>query len=498
MKIQFLAAWLLAAAVLAQTPAQPPVQKDNAEVYYHLGLNYYHGLGDRPDYKKAIGYFQRAAALGLAKAQGMLGQCHLKGKGLPHDYRQAADWLRKAAAGGDQIAQFNLGTMYTAGEGVPRDGATARQWYLKAAAQGHTAAMANIGVLHETGLGVKQDFAEAFRWYAMAAKPGLPIAQCNLGQLYATGRGVKQDKTQAAEWYRKAADQNYPPAQFLLSTAYYFGHGVEKDWAKAYQWISLAAASGHPGAQQHRRTIGDKLSPSQLDAAAKAVRDFTAKLRGKTLNAADTRGARTGTGFFVTTVGHLLTSHHLVANAKRIEIRTGTASHVARVVKTDPANGLALLHVRMPSTPLPLGISRAVAAGEPVFTIGFPRQPAKGIEPKLINGKITRLDGTERDARFFISSLPALPGNAGGALVDEAGYAIGMISLAPGDLKTFGISDNLPPFTNHALKVAQLAAFLAAIPEASAKIPLANPAPRTYQQAIAQAQAATVLVFARP
>lgn len=110
MKIQLITALLLAAGVLAQGIAKPPekstVKNDNAEVFYHLGLNYYHGLGDKPDYAQALENFQKAAALGLAKAQGMIGQCHLRGRGVPRNARQAAAWLVKAATGGDKIAQF--------------------------------------------------------------------------------------------------------------------------------------------------------------------------------------------------------------------------------------------------------------------------------------------------------------------------------------------------------------------------------------------------------
>ena len=97
------------------------------------------------------------------------------------------------------------------------------------------------------------------------------------------------------------------------------------------------------------------------------MRDFSAKQHGKSINPAGP-AAKTGTGFFVTADGHLLTSYHLIANAKHIEVRTGAAKHLARVVKIDPANGLALLHIKARSTPLRLGISRAIALGEPVFS----------------------------------------------------------------------------------------------------------------------------------
>ena len=480
----------------AELPKMPP-GKDDAALYYHLGLNFYHGLGDKPDYPRAITQFQSAANLGHAQAQGILGQCYLKGRGVKRDPRKAADWLTKAALLEDKIAQFNLGTLYTSGEGVARDPVVAYRWYLKAAAQGHTAAMANIGVLYETGQGVKKDFAQAFKWYEMAAKPGLPTAQCNLGQLYATGRGVKANPTKAAEWYLKAATQGYAQAQFLLSTALYFGNGVEKDLAGAYQWISLAAAQGYAGARQHQRTIGNKLTPEQFKAATDGVRDFAVKQHGKSINPAGP-AVRSGTGFFVTTEGHLLTSYHLIATAKRIEVRTGAAKHIARVVKIDPANGLALLHIKARSTPLRLGISRAITLGEPVFTIGFPNTGVKGIEPRLTDGKVSRLLGAHDDARFYRVSLPVQAGNSGGALVDDAGLAIGMVTIRRDDLKTLNLTGSLPRTANHALKSTQLATFLAGIPEARAKIPLLPAAKRTYPEAITATQKATVLILVHP
>ena len=499
MKTNFFVALMLLAGgfgVSAELPKLPS-GKDDAALYYHLGLNFYHGLGDKPDYPRAVAQFQRAADLGHAQAQGMLGQCYLKGRGVPRDLRKAADWLTRAALQEDKIAQFNLGTLYTAGEGVARDPAVAHRWYLKAAAQGHTAAMANIGVLYETGQGVKKDFAQAYNWYKLAAKPGLPTAQCNLGQLYATGRGVRADPAKAAEWYLKAAKQGYPQAQFLLSTALYFGNGVEQDLAGSYQWISLAAAQGYPGARQHQQTIGKKLTPEQFKTANEGVRDFSAKQHDKSINPAGP-AAKTGTGFFVTAEGHLLTSYHLIANAKRIEVRTGAAKHIARVVKIDPANGLALLHIKARSTPLRLGISRAIALGEPVFTIGFPNTGVKGIEPRLTDGKVNRLLGAQDDARFYQVSLLVQPGNSGGALVNDAGLAIGMVTLRLDDLKTLKLTGSLPGNANHALKSTQLATFLAGIPEARAKIPLLPPAKRTYQEAIAAAQSATVLILVHP
>ena len=496
MKFNLLLTLLLSAWAHANPLPLPPTQKnkDDAEFHYHLGLNYYHGQGDKPNYAKALDQFKRAAELGLPKAKGILGQCYLNGRGINRDPQKAAFWIKQAASAGDKIAQFTLGIMYTSGEGIGQNSTLALRWYLKAAAQGHTAAMANIGVLHETGQGVKQNFREAFRWYEMAAKPGLPTAQCNLGQLYATGRGVKADPDKAAEWYLKAARQGHAQAQFLLGTALYFGKGIKQDPVMAYQWICLAANFGNPRAREHRRTIGDKLTPTQFNTAAKGVREFMAKHQGNSSATID-NATKTGTGFFVTHEGHLLTSHHVIAGAKSIEARTGSGNFEAHVVKSDPANDLALLQIKTRSLPLHLGISRAAQLGKEVFTIGFPNTRVQGVEPKLTDGKINSLFGMMDDPRFYQVSVPVQPGNSGGALVDDSGLAVGMITFQLDDLKTFKQTGSLPQNVNYALKSNQIAAFLSRIPEARAKIPLQQPTKRSYKNAIKAAQSATVLIL---
>ena len=94
-------------------------------------------------------------------------------------------------------------------------------------------------------------------------------------------------------------------------------------------------------------------------------------------------------------------------------------------------------------------------------------------------------------------SLPVQAGNSGGALVDDAGLAIGMVTIRRDDLKILNLTGSLPRTANHALKSTQLAAFLAGIPEARAKIPLL-PAKRTYPEAITATQKATVLILVHP
>jgi S1-C subfamily serine protease len=87
------------------------------------------------------------------------------------------------------------------------------------------------------------------------------------------------------------------------------------------------------------------------------------------------------------------------------------------------------------------------------------------------------------------------PGNSGGALVDDSGLVVGIITFQLDDLKTFKQTGSLPQNVNYALKSNQILDFLLRIPEARAKIPLQQPAKRSYTDAIKAAQSATVLIL---
>tara|TARA_Y100000588_G_C14257682_1_gene926249 strand:- start:1162 stop:2649 length:1488 start_codon:yes stop_codon:yes gene_type:complete len=477
-------------------PSQEPKDKrkdDGASFHYQMGLNYYDGLGDKPNFVKAVEHFKQAAKLNHAQAQGMLGQCYRKGRGVNRDLAKAAHWIELASKQNDTIANFLYGTLLATGQGTPLDYKKAMTFYLKAAAKGHAPAMNNIGALHEQGHGVPKNFVEAAKWYRMAAGMNLPNAQCNLGQLFASGRGVPKNPAEALIWYQKAASQDHPQAQFLLGSAYHFGKGVKHDPVKAYQWINLSANHGNPSAIQHRGTIANKLTPTQIQEASKQISIFRAKHSPNALILK--REALTGTGFFISTEGHLLTSHHLIAQGRRIEVRIKTGNYSAELIKTDPANDIALLKIKAQTTPLYLNSQKRPEIGQSVFTIGFPNRRNLGAASTYTAGKVSSLFGLKNDPRLLQLSAPIQPGNLGGALVDEHGTTIGIINFSMEYRKPNKLAENLNLNIKHALKATHIKQFLATVPLVQACLPRSNTPAASYSAAIELTQRATAFIL---
>ncbi len=60
-----------------------------------------------------------------------------KGQGVEQDYKKAMEWYLKSAALGNASAMYNIGSAYENGLGVKRDMEKATEWYQKAVDAGY-------------------------------------------------------------------------------------------------------------------------------------------------------------------------------------------------------------------------------------------------------------------------------------------------------------------------------------------------------------------------
>ena len=133
----------------------------------------------------------------------------------------------------------------------------------------------------------------------------------------------------------------------------------------------------------------------------------------------DSSPAVSGTAFFITEDGFLISSTHIVEGAVQVGLVSRAGLISAKVVKVDAANDLALLKAEGKFSPLPVAASRTVKLGATVLTVGFPNIGLQGFAPKLAKGEIASLSGAADDARYFQISVPVQPGNSGLESVPE-------------------------------------------------------------------------------
>ena len=141
-----------------------------------------------------------------------------------------------------------------------------------------------------------------------------------------------------------------------------------------------------------------------------------------------------GSGFFITASGEILTNNHVIEDADQIRVRLADeeTEYRVEVVGTDPATDIALLRIMKPDrdfSHLNLGDSAAVRVGEWVMATGNPLNMEHTVTVGVVSAKGRSLGLSAESQSFenFIQTDAAINfGNSGGPLVDLHGNVIGI------------------------------------------------------------------------
>ena len=273
---------------------------------------------DPQSLSNAIYWFEKAAVQDhppatLAKLQ--LGYIY---KTVVKDYGKAAIWFRKAAEVGDVGAQFELGALYERFGQMAEDADKLLNTSTNLALP-----FINFGIPYNLNNNAIQDYQEAVKWYRKAAEAGDAYAQFKLGTCYYYGRGVNQDYAEAANWYRTAANQGDVDAEQGLGFMYDMGQGVPQDYVEAYKWDNLAAAQGDKYASYNRDALVSSMTPDQIAEAQQLTRQFKPrKASNATGPVLSDIPVASGTGFFITDDGYLISNYHVVKDATKVRVVT--------------------------------------------------------------------------------------------------------------------------------------------------------------------------------
>ena len=176
---------------------KPEYTKEQVEKGKQLnkpGTDYYYGRnGVEVDRKKALGYYEEAAAFGNVDAVYNIG---MSCKSHRHDPVAASYYFYQAAQSGHERSFKELKEL---------------------AESGVAEAQNSLGLCYEYGYCTKVVEKNAAYWYYQAAGQGHSIAQYNIALCYYYGRGVKTNRQEAIRWFRKSAQQGYENAVNMLN-----------------------------------------------------------------------------------------------------------------------------------------------------------------------------------------------------------------------------------------------------------------------------------------
>ena len=169
-----------------------------------------------------------------------------------------------------------------------------------------------------------------------------------------------------------------------------------------------------------------------------------------------------GTGFFVSKAGHVLTNAHVVEGCQSVSVQPiGAPRQETYVVSQDRGADLALL--RSSTRPSHTAIFRngkSVRVGNDVIAFGFPLSGLLSDSGNLTKGSITALSGLGDSTSQVQISAPVQAGNSGGPLIDYSGNVVGVVVSKLSALKVAEITGDLPQNINFAIKRRIVEAFL--------------------------------------
>ncbi|SBT54369.1 putative serine protease PepD [Micromonospora narathiwatensis] len=186
----------------------------------------------------------------------------------------------------------------------------------------------------------------------------------------------------------------------------------------------LGAESGQAPALAQRK-------PESLAGVAEKVLPSVVTIRMASLG-----GISEGSGFVVSTDGHIVTNDHVVSGGtgKATVIFNDGSSAPATVVGQDPESDLAVIKAtRTGLRPVEFGDSDGLAVGDPVLAIGSPLSLANTVTAGIVSALDRTMQAGEPGGptRYYAAiqtDAAVNHGNSGGPLVDGAGRVVGVNS----------------------------------------------------------------------
>jgi len=234
------------------------------------------------------------------------------------------------------------------------------------------------------------------------------------------------------------------------------------------------------------------------------------------------KSGSTGSGFFVSKLGHILTNEHVVRQCGSVTVGDNANKQVsASVLEKDKRNDLALLRIsstQMASAEtlslisklgakklglklVPLasgGLMRSddIELGESVLVAGYPYGELYSNTIKVTGGMVSAVKGMGDDSAQFQMDAAVQPGNSGGPIYDENGNIVGVVISQLNKLKVAKAIGSLPENVNFGIKASTVRQFLT-----SAGLPTkwSNRTERKSTKELAQiAKNQTVMVVCNP
>ena len=182
----------------------------------------------------------------------------------------------------------------------------------------------------------------------------------------------------------------------------------------------------------------------------------------KNINPNEIINAASGSGFVVSSSGHIVTNNHVINGCNDVKVHQKGKIFKATIVDADYMNDLAIIKADI-SPSIVFSISGQDAELlQDIYVAGYPFGAKISSSIKVTKGIVSSLSGIGNNYSNMQIDAALQPGNSGGPILDERGNVVG-VAVAKLDLslmlEEFG---TIPEDTNFGIKSSTLLTFLRA------------------------------------
>jgi len=136
--------------------------------------------------------------------------------------------------------------------------------------------------------------------------------------------------------------------------------------------------------------------------------------------------ASSGTGFYVSNTGHIISNHHVIEGCNTVKLTFKGKEVSADVLAVDKMNDLAILKADLIPTKIYSVATEDASLLEDIIIAGYPLGKKVSAAIKTSKGSITALAGYGDNYSEFQTDAALNQGNSGGPIMDQKGNVVGV------------------------------------------------------------------------
>ncbi len=174
--------------------------------------------------------------------------------------------------------------------------------------------------------------------------------------------------------------------------------------------------------------------------------EFSYLCNSQKTKSSESSGGSSGTAFFISNRGHLLTNNHVVEGCSLSKITYKNNDYDAKLLATDKTLDLALLKAELRPKSFFTFSKDETKKLNKIYVAGYPLGKGLSDDLKISSGIVSSLKGFEDNSNEIQIDAPINPGNSGGPIINENGdlIAIAVSGLAKDQTEgiNFGIKSS--------------------------------------------------------